>query len=78
MPASVDVDGLVIGERDGAVFALELFAAGAAHDDEGVAAAVEQDDRLLAAIERGLGFFDELAGEELLLAGLLKLARACR
>ena len=67
-------DRLVVGEGDGAVLALELFAAGAAHDDKGVAAAVEQDDGLLAAIERGLRFVDEGAGEEVLLAGLLKLA----
>ena len=59
-------DGLVVGEGDGAVLALELFAAGAAHDDEGVSAAVEEDDGLLAAIERGLGFVDEGAGEEML------------
>jgi hypothetical protein len=44
---------LVVGERDGAVLALQLFAAGAADDGEGVAAAVEQDQRLLAAVERG-------------------------
>ena len=54
----------MVGQRDGAVLALDLFAAGAAHDDERVAAAVEQDDDLLAAVERGLRFFDELAGED--------------
>jgi hypothetical protein len=45
----------------------------AAHDDEGVAAAVEQDDDLFAAVERGLGFLEEPAGEDLFLAGLLEL-----
>ena len=67
-------DGLVVGEGDGAVLALELLAAGAAHDDEGVAAAVEEDDGLLAAVEGGLGFVDEGAGEEMLGSGLLEFA----
>ena len=64
---------LVVGERDGAVFALDFFTAGAAHDDERVAATVEEDDDLFAAVERGLCFFDELAGEELFLSGLAEL-----
>jgi len=52
---------LVVGQRDGAVLALQLFAAGAADHGEGIAAAVEQDQRLLAAIESGLRLLDERA-----------------
>ena len=54
------------------LLALELFSAGAAHGDEGVAAAIEQDHGLLAAVEGGLSFADQEAGEELFLAGLLE------
>ena len=64
----------MVGEGDGAVLALQLFSAGAADDGEGVAAAIEQDQRLLAAIESRLGLLDERAGKELLLACLLKFA----
>ena len=63
-----------MGERDGAVLALQLFAARAADHGERVAAAVEQDERLFAAVERCLGLLDERAREELFLAGFLKLA----
>ena len=52
-------------ERDGAVLALELFAAGAAHHGKGIAAAVEQNQRLLAALERRLGLLDERPRKEL-------------
>ena len=45
---------LVMRERDRAVLALQLFSAGAADHGEGVAAAVEQNQRLLAALERSL------------------------
>ena len=62
-----------MSESDGAVFAFQPFAAGAAHHDKGVAAAIEQDDGLLAARESGLGLRDQTAREELLLPGLLKL-----
>ena len=51
---AVFVIGLVMRECDRAVLALELFAAGAADHGEGIAAAVEQDQRLLAALERRL------------------------
>jgi hypothetical protein len=71
--AFLRLDGFVVGEGDGAVEAFELFSAGAAHGDEGVATAVEQDHGLFAAIEGGLGFGDKEAGEELFLAGLLEL-----
>ena len=67
-----------MGESDGAVLALELFSAGAADHRERIAAPVEQNQRLLAAIKRLLGLRDECAGEELLLAGLLELTGACR
>src|SRR6185437_14796792 len=64
---------LVVGERDGAVFALNFFTASPAHDDEAVAAAVEKDDDLLTAVECGLRFFEELASEDLFLSGLAEL-----
>lgn len=63
---------LVVRERDGAVLALELFAAGAADDGERVAAAVKQDNGLLAALQCSLGLLDERAREEIFLAGLLE------
>ena len=49
-------------------------AAGAADHREGIAAAVEQNDRLLAAFERLARLLDQRAREELFLPGLLKLA----
>src|SRR6185437_1277639 len=64
---------LVVGERDGAVFAFDFFTASPAHDDEAVAAAVEKDDDLLTAVECGLRFFEELASEDLFLSGLAEL-----
>ncbi len=60
----------VMRERDGAIFALELFAAGAAHDDEGIAAAIQEQHGLFAAAEGRFDFFDEGAGEQVILAGL--------
>ena len=64
----------VVRQRDGAVLALQLFAAGAAHHGKRVAAPVEQDQRLLAALERRLGLLDQRARKELVLAGFLELA----
>ncbi len=64
---------LVVRQSDGAVLALQLFAAGAADHGKGVAAAIEQDHRLLAAIERRARLLDQRARKELVLAGLLKL-----
>ncbi len=58
----------MVGHGDGAVFALDFFAAAAADDGEGVAAAVEQEQDLLVAGEGGVGFVDEAAGEDLFLA----------
>ncbi len=40
-----------MGESDGAVLALQLFAAGPAQHRKGIAAAVEQDNGLLSAID---------------------------
>ena len=68
-----DAAGLVQGERDGAVLALQLFAAGTAHGHIGVAAPVEQDDGLLATVKRGLRFREQPAREKLLLPGFAEL-----
>ena len=62
-----------MGQSDRAVFALQPLAARPAHHDKRIAAAVEQDDGLLAARERGLGLRNQTAREELLLPCLLKL-----
>ena len=64
----------MVRQRDGAVLALEFFSAGAAHDGKGVAAPVEQNQRLLAALERRLGLLDERSRKELVLARLLEFA----
>ncbi len=61
-------------ERDGAVLAFELFAAGAAHHGKRVAAPVEQNQRLLAALQRRLGLLHQRSRKELVLARLLELA----
>ena len=53
-PSPVFRRGFVMRESNGAVLALELFAAGAADHGKGVAAAIEQNQRLLAAFERRL------------------------
>jgi hypothetical protein len=65
---------LVVGERDGAILALQLFSAGAADDGEGVAAAVEQDERLLAPVQGSLRLLHKRPREELLLPRLLEFA----
>ena len=64
---------LVMGQRDGAVLAFELFAAGAAQDDRRISAAVEQDHDLLFALEAFFDFFGQLARDDLLVSGFLKL-----
>ena len=61
-------------ESDGAVLAFELFPASAADDSKGVAAAVEQDEGLLATVECLARLVDKGAGKKLILAGLLELA----
>ena len=62
-----------MGKGDGAVLALQLFTAGPADHGKGVAPAVEQDKRLLAAIEGFAGLLNKRPRKELLLARLLKL-----
>ncbi len=63
---------LVMGERDGAVLAFEFLAAGAAENDGGISAAVEQDHDLLFAVEALFDFGSEFARDDLLLAGFLE------
>ena len=62
-----------MGERDGAVLAFELFAAGSAEHDRRISAAVEQDHDLLFAVETLFDLGGEFARDDLLVAGLLKL-----
>ena len=66
--------GLVVRERDGAILALQLFSAGPADYRKRVAAAVEQNQRLLAAIQRLARLLHQRARKKLLLPRLLKLA----
>ena len=63
---------LVVGERDGAVLAFELLAAGAAEHNGRISAAIQQDHDLLFAFETVFNFGGELARDDLLVAGLLK------
>src|SRR5215472_1496247 len=65
---------LVVRQGNRAVPAFELFAAGATEDGEGIAAAIEQDDGLLSALQSLLCLIHKRPREELLLAGLLILA----
>ena len=69
---SIFVRRLVMRKRNRAVLAIELFAAGAANHGEGVAAAIKQHQRLLAALKRSLDLRNQRAREQLLLARLLK------
>jgi len=62
-----------MGKSDGAVLAFKLLAAGAAQDDRGVSAAVEQDHDLLFTLEALFDFGGEFTGNDLLVAGFLKL-----
>src|SRR5580704_5973842 len=64
---------LMVGKSDGAILALELFSAGAAEDDGGISAAVEQDHDLLFAFKTIFDLGGELAGDDLLVAGFLEL-----
>ena len=64
---------LVMGERDGAVLAFKLLAAGAAEHDRRISAAVEQHHDLLFAVEALFDFGGELARDDLLVTGFLKL-----
>ena len=67
------VFALVMGERDGAVPAFELLAAGAAEDDRRISAAVEQDHDLLFTVEALFDFGGEFARDDLLVPGFLEL-----
>ena len=49
----------VVGKRDGAVVALQFDTASSAEDCKRIAAAVEQDQHLLAAIEGRFGLLNE-------------------
>ena len=64
---------LVIGQGERAVDALNALAAGAAGHEARKAAAVQQDDGLLAVLEALAERFQEFAGEGGLLAGLEEL-----
>ena len=66
------VGALVIGQRDSAIAALHALAAGAAQHHRRVSAAVEQDNRLLAALQPRSYFFAQAAGKNLFLAGMLE------
>ena len=66
-----------MGERDGAVLALQLLAAGPAQHGKGKPAPVQQDDGLLSPSERSFVRLHQSAREDALLAGLLELG-ACR
>src|ERR1700751_4719177 len=63
----------MVGQRDRAVRALQFLSARPAHDDKRVAAAVEQDDVLLAPFKCFLRFFHQGAGKKMFLTCLLKL-----
>src|ERR1700751_1093578 len=63
----------MVGERDRAVLALQFLSARPAHGDKRVAAAVEQDDGLLAPCKCSLRFFHQGAGKKMFLTCLLKL-----
>ena len=64
---------LMVGKRDGAILALELFAAGATKDYRGISAAVEQDHDLLFAFKTIFDLGGEFAGDDLLVARFLEL-----
>ncbi len=64
---------LVMRKRDGAVLALQRLAAGAAEHDRRIAAAVEQHHHLFFALEAVFDFLRQLARDDLLVAGFLKL-----
>src|ERR1044072_931403 len=64
---------LVIRHRDGAVLALDLVSTTAAHHHKRISAPVQQNDRLLSAIERALGLFNQPSRKDLLLTRLAKL-----
>ena len=64
---------LVVSERNGAIAAFQLLAAGTAKHDGGVSATVEQHHHLLPALETGCNLLREFAGDYLFMAGFLEL-----
>src|SRR6202030_3265941 len=62
-----------MGKSDGAILALQFFAAGAAEYSKRISAPVEQDDGLLATIDSGLCPLQQNTGKDALLPGLLEL-----
>ena len=64
---------LMVRQRDGAVLALERFAASATQDHRGISAAVEQHHSLLFSLKAQANLLNQLARNHLLMAGLLKL-----
>src|SRR3954451_12436340 len=64
---------LVVSKCDGAVVAFEFAAAGAAKNDRGISPPVEQNHNLLAAFKTIFDFLGELARDDLLMPGILKL-----
>src|SRR3982751_4589468 len=63
----------VMGKGNGTIAALELFTAGTAQDDWRISAAIEQYHGLLVSLKAQPDLFDELARDDLLVAGFLKL-----
>src|SRR5579875_3382787 len=64
---------LVVRQRNRAIFALDLLSTAAAHHHEAVSPAVQQDDHLLASVQRRLRLLNQLAREKLLLPCLPEL-----
>ena len=62
----------VMRERDGAILALEGFATRATEHERRVAAAIEQDHHLLAAVQPLFNFLGQLARDHLLMTGFLE------
>src|SRR5450631_2436270 len=72
--SSIFCGRLVMRKRNGAVLAFKLLAACAANHRKRIAAAVQKNHRLLAAIEGLARLVDQGARKELLLPRLLKFA----
>src|ERR1035438_6072457 len=65
---------LVVCECNGAVLAFWLFAARPADDGKGIAAPIQQNQRLLAPFESRAGLLNQRPRKKLFLARLLKFA----
>ena len=64
---------LVVGHRDSAVLALNLLSAAPAHHHGRISAAIQQQDHLLATINRELSLLNQLPRKNMFLPGLTKL-----